>query len=922
MLTARSTVLPYDSPVDQIAVDTAAVAVLADGSSTSDISNKRGHLLEAFIAKLLATQGYGEPRSDNLNVTSEGIELDVEAHHTVTGERLICECKAYSSNIRAPLLTSFLGKFALARADDHRIHGLFVGLPRLTPEAKEKAKAAETKIPGFRYLGSFEICQLLEAANTLPKWGEGPAIRSDPTIVITEHGVVMAASELDPDSRRATRWVAWSRSGNVPVPIINLIERNLSKGLPVASLGGESAAVPVRAPAAPKIVEVQGSTSDFEYQLPAAPEFFVGRKTVSQFLLDRIRTRSSAGSIVINAKSGWGKSSLALRLRREVERMGGFAMVVDTRTAERSDFVAAAIERVIRGAVSRRIIQLPRDAAFSSLQSIIETLKGSTWSAPPRPILIAFDQFENVFRDASITREFRDLAFLVRDLQAPVTVSFSWKTDLVGWTEGHPYRLRDDIRDASLVIILDPFGPREVETLLRRLEKSLEAKLNRDLRQRLREYSQGLPWLFKKLAGHVLTEVARGVPQDELARQALNVQGLFESDLARLSPSEEAALRTIAQAAPAAIADLEDRVVSSAVLESLLHQRLVVQVGDRLDTYWDTFRDFLNTGRVAIEDSYVVRYAPLGAGRLLRVVVAAGGAISVPDATVEMNTSSTVVFNYARELRLFGVLTAEANRVVLEPELMKSSDREEAIRTRVASALRNHKMYKLTTELLNRDETVPIQHFASMLPGEFPAVEAKGESWFTYARSFCQWMEYAGLIQLRRDGITRVADDNNEPRTRLLSGTVPVRVRSAFPGSNPGPSLQLLLHLSDPASHARPSNNGFAAAVRDLTLLGVVEMDAGERIILSDQGPILGGVIDSRRLRIVVERQRGMPEAFARLQTDPAASPASLGEAHRSALGADWAASTVLSVGKFIRAWARACGVATRVRPTGSMNQP
>ncbi|MEU0382420.1 restriction endonuclease [Streptomyces cyaneofuscatus] len=904
--------------MDQISVDTAAVVVLAEGASTSDVSNKRGHLFEAFVAKLLATQGYGDPRPENLNITSEGIELDVEARHTVTNERVVCECKAYSSNIRVPLLAAFLGKFALARADDDRMHGLFVGIPRLTQEAREQAESAQKKLPGFRYLGSFEICRLLEAAGILPSWSDGPAIRSDPTVVITEHGIVAAACELDPETRKAQRWVTWRKEGSVPSPVVRLIERELGKGLPVATLGDRGTVVPVRVPSPPTVIEVQGSSSDFEYQLPAAPAFFVGRKSVSKALLEKIASRPTGGSIVINAKSGWGKSSLALQIQGAVQKAGGVALVVDTRTAERPDFVAAAMERSVRRAVEAGILNLSDDAAFSTLQGIVETLKAAEWRESNSPIFIGFDQFENVFRNPELTREFRDLALLVREVNAPLTVSFSWKTDLVGWTEGYPYRFRDEIRDASLVVMLEPFGPREVETLLRRLERSLGKKLNRDLRQRLREYSQGLPWLFKKLAGHVLTEVGRGLSQDDLARQALNVQGLFENDLARLSPAEESALRVIAQAAPVAITELEETAVSHALLESLLHQRLIVQVGDRLDTYWDTFRDFLNTGRVALEDSYVVRYAPLGAGRLLRVVVAAGGSVSVSDATGQMETTATVIGNYARELRMFGVLTSEANRVILEPDLMNSEDREEAVRSRVAQALRRHKMYKLAMDMLSQESNVPLGRFAQMLPAEFPTVEAKDDSWFTYARSFCQWMEYAGLVHLRRDGIVRITEEENSPLPRLLSGTVPVRVRSAFPGSSPGPSIQLLRHLSDPSKSARPSENGFAGAVRDLTLLGVIEMDEGERIVLSDTSLIASGVVDSTRLRRVVERQRGMRNSFAHLEDVPSASPQSLGEAHRDHLGADWADSTCLSVGKFIRAWARECGISTKLRSTSA----
>lgn len=901
--------------MNQITVDTAAVVVLAEGSSTSEISNRRGHLFEKFIVKLLATQGYGDPHPENLNVTSEGIELDVLARHTVTNEQVICECKAYSSNVRAPLLTSFLGKFALARADDARISGLFIALPRLTPEAKEKADAAQTKLPGFRYLGSYEICRLLQTANILPSWDEGPEIRSDPTVIVTEHGVVLASCELDSDTRRASRWVTWARTNEVPSPVVRLIERHLSKGLPVVRAGHEAGAVPIRVPSLPKIVEVQGSTSDFEYQLPAAPAFFIGRKALAQSLLETLRDRQKGGSIVINAKSGWGKSSLVLHLQKEIEKTGGVGLVIDSRTAERSDFVSAAMERIIRKAVERNVLELPSQAAFSSLPSIVETLKRATWTSHTRPVFLAFDQFENVFRDADLAREFRDLAFLIREINAPLTVSFSWKTDVVAWTEGYPFGLRNDIRDASLVAILEPFGPREVEALLRRLEKALGSKLNRELRQRLREYnSQGLPWLFKKFGAHILAEIERGVTQDDLAKQALNARGLFESDLARLSPSEQSVLRTIAQAAPVAISDLDYDVSTGAVLDSLLHQRLVVQVGHTIDVYWDTFRDYLNNGSVAIEDSYVVRYPPLGVGRLLRVVVAEGGSVSVPDAAARLDTTATVVFNYSRELRQFGVLSAESNRVTLEPDLLGSPDREEAIRARVSQALRRHKMYKLAVDILARENIVSIHQFASVLAAEFRAVAAKSDSWVTYARSFCQWMDYAGLVRLLPNGITRVTESDSEPLGRILSGAVPVRVRSPFPSASPGPALQLLLHLSDPAGHARPSKSGFATAVRDLTALGLVDTDEGERIVLSEDSVFSRGAIDPAQLREIVERQRGMREAFAALESNPSLSPLSLGIAHRDALGAEWVESTMLWAGKIIRAWARACGISTQVR--------
>jgi len=204
--------------------------------------------------------------------------------------------------------------------------------------------------------------------------------------------------------------------------------------------------------------------------------------------------------------------------------------------------------------------------------------------------------------------------------------------------------------------------------------------------------------------------------------------------------------------------------------------------------------------------------------------------------------------------------------------------------------------------------------FAAALPSEFPAVKASADSWSQYARASCQWMEYAGLIRLWPNGMTRIEDGETDSRIKLLSGAVPVRVRSTFPRANPGPAVQLLRHLAAPSVVDRPAKGGFERAVRDLSLLGVVTMDARGHISLVDPALVKGGAVDQTRLRTSVESQPGMSDAFSCLEADPARAPQALGEAHRQAHKADWASSTTTSVGKFIRAWARECGIATKMR--------
>lgn len=884
--------------MDRIAVETTAVVVLADGASEGSINRTKGHPFEAFLAKVLATQGYESPRTENLNVTKEGVEVDVTALHRVTRHRIVCECKAYSANVGVPALVGFIGKLALEQA------------------------AAEKKRPNFRHMGSHELCVLLEEAHLLPSVDDGPVLRSDVTLVITEHGIALAARELDALTRRATRVVVWNRSGLVPEPLMALVARSFAGGLAVVAVGSDVPRIPVSPGSPPSVVEVRGSSSDFEYQLPAAPKFFIGRKAVATRIAKRIVERKQAGVIVINAKSGWGKSSLCLNLHRATERAGGVALVVDTRTAERTEFVAAALEALVRGAVKKGLLSLPPDAAFSSLVSTMETLNAAQRPGKSRPLLIIFDQFENVFRDVDLTREFRDLAFLAQGLAVPLTVGFSWKTDLVGWTEEHPYRLRDEIRGTADVEVLDPFDAREVETLLRRLEKAVDQKLAKELRQRLREYSQGLPWLCKKLAGHVVEELGRGTTQEELVSQSLNVQALFESDLARLGPAEQEALRTIAKAAPAPLSEIEDA-VPSRVLETLLHQRLVVQVGERIDIYWDTFRDFLVIGTVAIEDSYVVRYSTSGAFKLLRRVVASDGRISVPDAARDLSTSATTVFNWARELKMFSVLATEANHVALQPGILDAEDPEEAIRARVATALRRHKMYSLATHLIGANSgRTSIASYAESLPGAFPAVEAKAESWGSYARAFCGWMEYAGLVILTRDAQIQMRDEGDRPPARLLTAVIPTRLKTAFPTAGPGAAMEVVAHLSDPVTNPRPQERRFREGLRSLSQLGAVRMDSRQNVSLVDPLLIVDGVLDAQRLRALVEKRPGMDAAFQRLESDPGRSPKSVGSDLKAVLGADWRSAMTHTAGKHVRAWARACGIATRVRSPADTGLP
>ncbi|MGW3984411.1 nSTAND1 domain-containing NTPase [Streptomyces mirabilis] len=914
--------------MERLAVQDHQVLVLAAGDTVATRNNARGHLFEKFVALLLHEYGYEAPTTSHLNVHSDGIEIDISAKNVITRQRAVVECKAYTSNVRAQACTSFLGKLQLARYEtDDNVFGYFFAMPRLVAEGEEVARKATVKDKHFRYFNVTDVVDLLRNRGLITEPPERTRAAghhlSDPAVIITEHGIYSCAKLLDRATHRADSVLVWAAEGSrVPEAVIELLEGDsYATGLPIRTTHDEEAhraTATLEDEALPTIVRVRGSSEDFEYQLPASPEYFVGRGSAVQDLetfVDQHR-----GTLVLNAQSGWGKSSLALQLKKIVEMRDGYAIIVDSRTATSARFISEVLRLAAHEAEELEIVDLPRESSWASLTSSVWTLQRAEWNGQSRPFLIFFDQFENVFQDERMTQEFRDLTLMVRDSGIPLAVGFAWKTDLVAWTESHPFRLRDEIRNSSMSISVGPMRAREIETLLRRLEKKLGTSLSRDLRQRLREYSQGLPWLFKKLSGHIIRELqTRRKSQEQLVSEALNVQSLFDSDLSGLSPVESEALRHIARFAPVSAVEVTERYNSSAI-QSLLDSRLVVALAGKLDTYWDTFRDFLNTGRVPIEDSYIVRQSPRTVAELLYAVLASGGDASVNDLSEELNVSTKVIYNRSREPRLFGLTAYEPNRVRLLDEVLNAADIEAEIRRRVASALRRNRAYSAFLGLAERHgDRVTVAMYSRELTNVFPAVEAQPKSWLDYARSFAMWFHYAGLAIMDSDQL-QVPPDGYVPAATLRGGRTRSRNGESFTLRTPKAAFDLLESLSSsPITSTQYSSlpKRQRRAVTELLTLNLAQRINGDIHIADDILDSSGNVIPSKIVG-ALQRILGGAQALSLLREDPQVSNFQLGLAFQDAIGTVWEESTVWQVGKDFRTWAKRAGVqVSRARAMG-----
>jgi len=897
--------------VKQVVIEEPAIHVLAPGATAPAKNNAKGHLFEHFMARLFSYFGYKDPERRDLNVTSNGIELDLVVHHATTGHDAIAECKAYATPIRAGELNKFYGRLQGERIDASTLFGYFIAIPGLVPEADEQARRFMKHDRNFKVLTALEIYNLIQSKGLLKDPPESSGILSDLSVFITQHGLYSAAKELDPVSRRPRIIRVWGVDP-VPDPTLSLLrETDYASGLEVRAVGANLPAQALAARPEPTIVEVAGSTSDFEYQ-PASPKHFVGRDHIlSEF--KHIVASSDSRVLVLNAKSGWGKSSLALQLKQLVMKNEGHALVVDSRTASTPDYVWEVLRKLSVEAEATGLLELPTSAAYSSLASTLRTFAHARWVEPGRPLLVFFDQFENVFRDARLTNEFRDLALSVPDMRVPLIVGFAWKTDLVSFTESHPYKARDDIRDRSHLVLVSPFGPREIDALLGRLERTAQMKLGGELRQRLREYSQGFPWLFKKLANHILRELQSGTSRELLLAESLNVQSLFERDLAELSPQEHEGLKVIARSAPTPVSDAVEA-VSRDIIQSLVDRRLVVQIGERLDTYWDIFRDFLTSGRVPIQETYILRQTPYAVAKLLQAVVKAGGELSVPSAAASFRTSEGVIHNLSRELRLMGVLEARVGWLRLAPDIREAESQEVALRERISSALRRHRAFSILSDTISeRGGSATAGHFADALPEAYPAVSAKPATWIQYARAFIHWFHYARLVSVAR-GVVRL--ESPQSTVELLSAPGRLRTPRSFPVSPPGPAAAVLAAITERVA-VPLAPKAASKALHDLIVLGIVELDDYGGIFVGRPELIVEGAIAPGALSPLLREVKGGATALDLLNSNPGASASDVGRILKDANSAEWSEATVKMAGKYFRGWARQAGVSTSPPPRG-----
>ncbi|MGD0080844.1 MAG: restriction endonuclease [Methanoregula sp.] len=756
------------------------IKIFSEGDSLGAQANARGHLFENLMTDVLGHSGYIIEKKPNVNYA--GMEIDIEGKSLINDVKLYAECKCYDKEIDSTKFQAFFGKYMSMWVNDSHCQGLFIAIPGINSHARGfyNTYCKDNSQFNVRVLDENDVLKtIIDAKLTVSHDIIADFIDKsifdigDWSIMYTNIGLFWVQYILRKGEGTPSSIIIFDSKGNLindlkTIEYLKNLNSELSNFQIIQTSGKKPGSIPIiQELHDEQIVKVRGSSSCFEYQFPASPDFLVGRKKekieILSFINQVINNEVTSRGLLFEGNSGWGKSSLALTTVDMLEGMGHFGITIDSRTASSSQFVLKAIEYSLNSFKDfNGIIDRPNEPyVISGFDGgVSELIKiGSKLEKHGKLLVIIFDQFENIFYIPDILNRIRDLFVQITDAQSNVILGFSWKTDLIGSTNEFPYEIRDFIRNSSKQIILRPFNDQDTTELLNRLESEFKPKrkLTKDLIFFLSDFSQGFPWRLKKLCSHVKSQIESGLTQEEIATRLLNIEDLFHDDIEGLSQKELDTLHRIAKVAPISYQELSSEDFDPDIVQNLVNSRLLIKIGPKFDIYMDNFRDYLNTGHLPFQENYLLRMSPGSVIKMIQILNENAGKISVSEFMKRANLKQYSYYNVARDIRLLGLVQIENNEITLNVKLPDDAiNLNIELKPLIKEKIKTNRLVTQILDQISQKAQLSLREVSNLLIKLCPYIVASSTTWDKYSTILLTWIDFADLaIYTKNDKIVR-----------------------------------------------------------------------------------------------------------------------------------------------------------------------
>ena len=728
-------------------------------------TKERGDLLESLVGILLEAQSYEVIQE----IRFTAVELDLLCKHKVSGKEIYVECQAYrDKNIDANILKNLAG--TLFFKDYSEAWLISTGnygkeAKGFIEEWKNKPKDQATKLSFYnpdkildslisaKVIKNFPIdlaSDYIGSINLLGEW----------ILLVTPYGNFWAVATLAGGIPKNV--LCYYATNNELVEDTELLSKLSETDTSLNTLNfklpriNKSKTVDVDVIKTVSVVQVQTGEAWSDYR-PARPEDFVGRVKDINYIFDflkRIRENTTDTRIfAITGNSGMGKSSLIAKLKSKANNYQNknryFIFSVDIRAATGPEYILSSLLQALKTAqkqgfgcksIELTISDVGNPLNSESIKTYLESL-----SEESQIITLVFDQFEELYSKPELYDVFEKAKALLLNAAAiklNFCLGFAWKTDSTTHSEHPAYFFWHQLSDYRITRKLTPFSDSESNAVINIFEKEIQQKLHHDLRHNLVASSQGYPWLLKKLCIHLYEKIENGTNQNDLLENKLDVASLFKADMEILTPAETACLRLIAQRAPVDWFEIIE-VSGPETLRSLIDRRLVIRSGDRLNIYWDIFREYILTGNIP---AILLRYLPsTDFSSLYKVVkyLRHDTKLSVQELVDQTKFSEGTIQNIGSDMVMFGVATRESGLYSLSKDVPICTEIEilRAIREKFSkhvftSALKESSLHSVSST----------NSLIELLKQLYPANKYASKTWQAYTVRLCRWLELCGFL--------------------------------------------------------------------------------------------------------------------------------------------------------------------------------
>ncbi|MBF6650942.1 restriction endonuclease [Methylobacter sp. BlB1] len=737
----------------------------------SSSTKERGDLLESLAEKLLSAQSYEVLKE----IRFTAVELDLLCRHKISRKEIYVECKAYrDKNIDANILKNLAGTLVFKDYSE----AWLISTGEFGKEAKGFAKEWKDKPKDQAIKLSFyepdKVIESLVSSGVIKKQPEDLAagymgsenLIGEWVLLITIYGTFWAAATLTGGIPSGV--ICYYANNNELVEDADLLSKladtdtslnNLNFKLPRSH---KTKITEIDSNKTVSVVQVQTGDAWSDYR-PARPEDFVGRLKEINYIFDffkKVKEKNTNTRIfAITGNSGMGKSSLIAKIKSKAENYQNknkyYVFPVDIRAAAGPEYIYSSLLQALRNAqkdgFGKQDIELILSDVGSPLNS--ETIKTYLESLEAKNQLIAlvFDQFEELYSKPELYEVFeraKSLLLNAAAIKLNLCLGFAWKTDSTTHSEHPAYFFWHQLSDYRITRKLAPFSDHESNAIINIFEKEIDQKLHHDLRHNLVASSQGYPWLLKKLCIHLYEKIDSGVNQDDLLENKLDVASLFKEDMESLSAAESSCLRLVAQRAPVDWFEVIE-LSGPETLKSLIDRRLVIRSGDRLNVYWDIFREYVLTGSVPV---IPLRYLPsTDFSSIYKVVKHLEHAtkLSVQELVLRTQLSEGTIQNVGTDMIMFGLATRESGLYSLNDDVVTCNEIDilKVIREKFSKHAFTYSIKDTSSHV-----AITVHSLIDILKQLYPGNKYAEKTWHAYTIRLCRWLELCGFIESSGNG--------------------------------------------------------------------------------------------------------------------------------------------------------------------------